>query len=113
MDRVSGSFDLLGVSGLPGDVERSRNSKTLDTRSKFRACARRPSSRSISWSIFDIGLGFAKEEAYNLAFVPLPNTLPRPSGTPATTGAKPPTAHIVPTLTYITAVSIPSPKNFR
>ena len=88
------SFD---VRGFRGEVEKSRNSRILETRSRSRASASRFSWFSSSSSAR--GRAAENEVVYRGAFVPLPRRPPRPFGTPKMAGASPPTLHTVPTLT--------------
>lgn len=87
----------FGVRGFRGEVEKSRNSRILETRSRSSASASRFSwFSSSSWAR---GRAAENEVVYRGAFVPLPRRPPRPFGTPEMAGASPPTLHTVPTLT--------------
>jgi hypothetical protein len=85
-------------TGLGGEMDWSRNSRTLADRSISNASAKRPSC--FSSSSCDFGCALKNGVVYKGAFVPLPRRLPRPFGTPVLKGARPPTVHTVPTLTY-------------
>lgn len=90
------NFPHRSVIDFAGDGFGSRNSNTLPTRSRSRASANRLSCLSLSSWAFGLDVN---DVVYKGALVPLPTSPPRPFETPLV-GARPPTLHIVPTLTY-------------